>query len=92
MTSRRAACFLSALQMVAGRTGKVDMARNATVHAQVHIGEPEGTEGFALQVDIQVEGVEDIDLIEAGHQVSDVSAPRTMELLTRGEPTAGLSL
>ncbi|KAM5534570.1 hypothetical protein V8D89_011774 [Ganoderma adspersum] len=63
-----AACFLSALQMVAGRTGKVDMARNATVHAQVHIGEPEGGEGFALQVDIQVEGVDDIDLIEAGHK------------------------
>ena len=58
--------------MVAGRTGKVDMARNAIVHAQVHIGEPEGSEGFALQVDIQVEGVKDKDLIEEAHKVSRV--------------------
>ncbi|KAI1795612.1 OsmC-like protein [Ganoderma leucocontextum] len=68
-----AACFLNALQMVAGRTGKVDVARNATVHAQVHIGQPEGNEGFALQVDIQVEGVEDVDLIEAGHKACPYS-------------------
>ena len=47
-----------------------DAARNAAVYAQVHIGQPDGGEGFALQVDIQVEGVEDMDLIDAGHKVS----------------------
>lgn len=46
------------------------MARNAAVHTQVHVGEPEGKEGFGLQVDIQVEGIDDIELIEAGHKVS----------------------
>ena len=64
------ACFLSALQMVAGQTGKVDMARNAVIHAEVHIGQPEDKEGFGLQVDIQVEGVEDEELIQAAHKVS----------------------
>ncbi|KAI0645789.1 OsmC-like protein [Trametes meyenii] len=68
-----AACFLSALQMVAGQTGKTDMARHAVVHTQVHLGEPEGMEGFGLQVDIQVEGVEDMDLIQAGHKACPYS-------------------
>ena len=63
------ACFLSALQMVAGQTGKTDMARNAVVHTQVHIGEPEDLGGFGLKVDIQVEDVDDADLIQAGHKV-----------------------
>ena len=56
--------------MVAGQTGKVDVARNAVIHTEVHIGQPEDGEGFALQVDIQVEGVEDMELIQAGHKVS----------------------
>ncbi|KAI0675388.1 OsmC-like protein [Trametes maxima] len=68
-----AACFLSALQMVAGQTGKTDIARNAVVHTQVHLGQPEGMEGFGLQVDIQVEGVEDMDLIQAGHKACPYS-------------------
>ncbi|KAH9858472.1 OsmC-like protein [Lenzites betulinus] len=68
-----AACFLSALQMVAGKTGKTDRARNAVVHTQVHLGQPEGMEGFGLQVDIQVEGVEDMELIQAGHKACPYS-------------------
>ncbi|KAI0633215.1 OsmC-like protein [Trametes polyzona] len=68
-----AACFLSALQMVAGQTGKTDAARNAVVHTQVHLGEPEGMEGFGLQVDIQVEGVNDMELIQAGHKACPYS-------------------
>ena len=46
------------------------MAKNATIHTQVHIGQPEGMDGYGLQVDIQVEGVEDSELIQAGHKVS----------------------
>ncbi|KAI0335140.1 OsmC-like protein [Cubamyces sp. BRFM 1775] len=68
-----AACFLSALQMVAGQTGKTDKARNAVVHTQVHLGQPEGMEGFALQVDIQVEGIDDMELIQAGHKACPYS-------------------
>ncbi|KAI0779462.1 OsmC-like protein [Fomes fomentarius] len=68
-----AACFLSALQLVAGQTGKAEMARNAAVHTQVHVGQPEGKEGFGLQVDIQVEGVDDTELIEAGHKACPYS-------------------
>lgn len=60
---------MSALQLVAGKTGKIDMARNAVVHTQVHIGQPEGKDGFGLEVDIQVEGVDD-ELLQAGHKVS----------------------
>ncbi|OSD06962.1 OsmC-like protein [Trametes coccinea BRFM310] len=72
-----AACFLSALQMVAGQTGKTDQARNAVVHAQVHLGEPADMEGFGLQVDIQVEGVDDMDLIQAGHKACPYSRALT---------------
>ncbi|OCH92455.1 OsmC-like protein [Obba rivulosa] len=63
-----AACFLSALQLVAGQQGKTDMARNAVVHTQVHIGQPKDMDGFGVQVDIQVEGIQDNDLIKAGHE------------------------
>ncbi|OBZ70631.1 hypothetical protein A0H81_09170 [Grifola frondosa] len=62
-----AACFLSALQMVASQMGKTDMARNAVIHTQVHLGQPEGMDGFGLEVEIQVEGVQDEELINAGH-------------------------
>ncbi|EIW63213.1 OsmC-like protein [Trametes versicolor FP-101664 SS1] len=68
-----AACMLSALQMVAGQTGKTDAARNAAVHAQVHLGQPDGMEGFGLQVDLQVEGIDDMELIQAGHKACPYS-------------------
>lgn len=64
------ACFLGALQLVAGKKGKGEMAKNAAIHTQVHMGQPEGMQGFGLQVDIQVEGVDDMELIQAAHEVS----------------------
>lgn len=71
--------MLSALQMVAGQTGNTDAARNAAVHAQVHLGQPDGMEGFGLQVDLQVEGIDDMELIQAGHKVSALTiSSRTM--------------
>ncbi|KAI0683282.1 OsmC/Ohr family [Cerioporus squamosus] len=68
-----AACFLSAMQLVAGQTGKSEMAKNATVHTQIHMGQPEGMDGYGLEVDIQVEGVDDMELIEAGHKACPYS-------------------
>ncbi|KAJ3486430.1 hypothetical protein NLI96_g4240 [Meripilus lineatus] len=62
-----ASCFLGALQLVAGKMGKSDQARNAIVHTQVHIGKPNDMEGFGLEVEIKVEGIEDQALIDAGH-------------------------
>ncbi|KAH8107953.1 OsmC-like protein [Cristinia sonorae] len=61
------ACFLGAMQMVAGQQGKTDAARNAKVHAQVHLGKPKDMKGFGLAVDIQVEGVDDQALIDGAH-------------------------
>lgn len=55
---------------MAGKQGKGDAAKNAVIHTQVHIGEPEKIGGFGISVDIQVEGVEDEALIQAGHEVS----------------------
>jgi hypothetical protein len=55
--------------MMAGKTGKKDAARNAVIHTTVHLGEAEGLGGFGLAVDIKVEGVEDEELIKAGHEV-----------------------
>ncbi|EMD33578.1 hypothetical protein CERSUDRAFT_56378, partial [Gelatoporia subvermispora B] len=68
-----AACFLSALQLVAGQKGKSEMTRNAVIHTQVHIGQPKDMEGFGLEIDVQVEGIEDDDLIEAGHRACPYS-------------------
>jgi hypothetical protein len=64
------ACFLGALQAQARTLGKPDAVKNATVHAQVHIGAPEKLNGFGIAVDIKVEGVEDDEVIAAGHEVS----------------------
>ncbi|KAI0089096.1 OsmC-like protein [Irpex rosettiformis] len=60
------ACLLSAIQFASNRLGKTDEARSAVVHAQVHIGKPNGMEGFGLEVEIQVEGVSQ-ELVDAGN-------------------------
>ncbi|TFK53716.1 OsmC-like protein [Heliocybe sulcata] len=69
------ACFLSALQLVAGRRGEEAkrQAKNAVVRARVHMGEPQDLGGFGLAVDIEVEGVQDEELIQAGHEACPYS-------------------
>ncbi|KAI0930072.1 hypothetical protein AcV5_006872 [Taiwanofungus camphoratus] len=71
-----AACFLSAMQLMAGKMGKSDVAKKAVVHTQVHVGEPKEMEGFGLEVDIKVEGVDD-ELIKAGHEACPYSRALT---------------
>lgn len=44
------------------------MAKNAKVHASVHIGEAEGMSGFGIAVDMKVEGIDE-ELLKAGHEV-----------------------
>ncbi|KAJ3900961.1 OsmC-like protein [Lentinula edodes] len=61
------ACLLGAIQAVAKNLGKADMAKNAKVHASVHIGEPEGMPGFGIAVDMKVEGIDE-ELLKAGHE------------------------
>ncbi|KAH9946998.1 OsmC/Ohr family [Amylocystis lapponica] len=68
-----AACLLSALQMVAGKMGKTDMARSAVVHTEVRLGQPKDMHGFGLEVDIRVEGGPDEELIKAGHEACPYS-------------------
>lgn len=63
-----ASCFLGALQLVAAKAGKKDLAANAKIHTAVHLGVPEGMEGFGVNVDIKVEGVPDESLIQAAHE------------------------
>ncbi|KIP06494.1 hypothetical protein PHLGIDRAFT_118885 [Phlebiopsis gigantea 11061_1 CR5-6] len=67
-----AACLLSAIQMVSNQFGKTSEAKNAVVHTQVHLGKPKDADGFALEVEIQVEGV-DQELIDAGHKACPYS-------------------
>lgn len=55
--------------MMAKKTGKEDLAKNAVIHARVHLGEAEKIGGFGIAVDISVEGVEDDALIQAAHEV-----------------------
>jgi hypothetical protein len=65
--------------MMAGKMGKKDAVKNAVIYTSVHLGEAEELGGFGLAVDIKVEGVEDEELIKAGHDVRFASrlAPGT---------------
>ena len=81
---RAKACFLSAMQLVAGKLGKSEMAMKAVVHTQVHVGEPKELEGFGLEVDIQVEGADE-ELIKAGHEVR-ICAPYHLQNRHRSDP------
>ena len=68
-TTRTKACFLGALQMMAGRLGKNDAVKDAVIHTSVQLGEADQIGGFGIAVDIKVEGVEDEEVIKAGHEV-----------------------
>ena len=72
------------MQLVAGKLGKSEMAKNAVVHTQVHVGEPKEMEGFGLEVDIQVEGADE-ELIKAGHEVR-ICAPNCPQDRHRDDP------
>ncbi|KAF8843028.1 OsmC-domain-containing protein [Paxillus ammoniavirescens] len=72
-----ASCFLGALQMVAGQKGKKDAVKNAVIYTSVHLGEAEKLGGFGIAVDIKVEGVEDEELIKAGHEACPYSRALT---------------
>ena len=63
------ACFLGALQFVAGKAGKKDAAAKAKIHSSVVLGSSAEIDGFALKVDLKVEGIEDEALIKAAHEV-----------------------
>ena len=63
-----AACMLASIQVASNQLDKVSEAKNAVVHARVHLGEPKGRDGYGLEVEIEVEGVGQ-DLIDAGHKV-----------------------
>lgn len=66
------ACFLGALQLVAGRMGKSEAVKDAVIHTRVHLGEAAQIGGFGIAVDVEVEGVEDDEVIQAGHEVGCV--------------------
>ncbi|KAI9571130.1 OsmC/Ohr family [Boletus coccyginus] len=68
-----ASCFLGALQMMAGRLGESDAVKDAVIHTNVHLGEAEQIGGFGIAVDIKVEGVEDEEVIQAGHEACPYS-------------------
>lgn len=72
-----AACFLGALQLVASRAGKKNLAENAKVNTSVFLGHPTdpNLEGFGLRVEITVEGCEDDALIQAAHEVCPAPCP-----------------
>jgi len=67
-----ASCLLGAIQLMAGRMGRKDGAKNAVVHASVHIGTPTDLPGFGIAVDIKVEGVDE-ELLQAGHDMCPYS-------------------
>lgn len=55
--------------------GKTEMARDAVIHTEVHLGQASEMKGFGLQVSINVEGVADDELIKAGHEVRRTGDP-----------------
>ncbi|KAL0565518.1 hypothetical protein V5O48_016503, partial [Marasmius crinis-equi] len=62
-----ASCFLGALQAVAPKYGKKEIAQNAKVHTSVSIGEVNEKPGFGLEVNIKVEGIDE-ELLKATHE------------------------
>jgi hypothetical protein len=48
--------------------GRPDAASDAVVHAKVHLGEPEGSAGLGIGVDIEVEGIDE-EVLQAAHAV-----------------------
>ena len=64
------ASFLGAIQAAARPLGKeeLDKAKKVKVHAKVHIGPPEDLEGYAIAVDIKVEGAAK-GLLKVAHKV-----------------------
>jgi hypothetical protein len=69
---------------MAGKLGKKDMAKNAVVHASVHIGQTEELDGLGIAVDMKVEGVDD-EVLKAGHEVrsSTLTTPTLDKLVRR---------
>jgi len=71
-----AACFQSALQLVAGKQ-KIKLDENSTVTAHVGLDQFEdGRFGLAVQLDVKVDGVEKVkaqELVEEAHQVCPYS-------------------
>jgi len=63
-----ASCFLGALQFVANQAGKKEAAAKAKIHSSVVLGSAAEMEGFALKVDLKVEGIKDEALIKAAHE------------------------
>ncbi|TFK22208.1 organic hydroperoxide resistance protein [Coprinopsis marcescibilis] len=61
-----AGCFLGALQFKANELGKPEAGAKAVVHTEVSIGPSNELPGFALEVNITVEGV-DSELVQAAH-------------------------
>ena len=45
-------------------------AKSAVVNVKVHLGPSDGTPGFALGAEIEVEGIKDEELVKAAHEVS----------------------
>ncbi|KAA1473952.1 OsmC-domain-containing protein, partial [Dentipellis sp. KUC8613] len=68
-----ASCFLGALQLAASRAGKKELADAARVHAAVRLGHPTDREGLALNVNIDVEGVDDDAVIASAHEICPYS-------------------
>ena len=62
------ACFLGDIQATARRLGKKELAKKAIVRTRVHIGTPHDLEGYALAVDIKVDGVSK-ELWKPAHEV-----------------------
>lgn len=54
---------------MAGQAGKRDAAAKAKIHSSVVLGHSAEMDGFALKVDLKVEGIEDDALIKAAHEV-----------------------
>ncbi|KAI0318866.1 OsmC-like protein [Amylostereum chailletii] len=64
-----ASCFSGALNLAALRLNKKDAIANAKIHVDVHLGKLVEGEGFGLEAEIKVEGVQDDAVLELAHQV-----------------------
>ncbi|KAH9484825.1 hypothetical protein JR316_0001727 [Psilocybe cubensis] len=70
------ACFLGAVQLLAKKQGKEEMAKAAQIVANVSLGESAEKPGFGLTVDIQAVGIDE-ELAQAAHEFCPFSRALT---------------
>jgi hypothetical protein len=83
--------MLASIQTASNALDKVAEAKDAVVHARVHLGKPKGHDGYGLEVELEVEGISQ-ELVDAGHKVRFPEINSSYRAEISDEDLAGVSV